>query len=304
MKKLRDAGAVLVVDAGNALFEATYTLNDKSKPRAELILKAMGELKTAAMAAGARDLTMGPDFLAQAARRAGVPVLSANLTKDGKPIFPASIVVTAGGVKIGLLGISPVIENLDRYPGVHGEPPVRAALAEAAKLRGKVDLLVALAAIPWADALQLSREGATLFDLIIQSGESRGLGVMQHNDRGFLLSGGERGRGVGALELDLSQPGSGPLVDVAEIDRAALRRKNLESQIVQVQARLAGEKDPGAIKSYQQAVATFRDQLRDLDANNPVAKAKGAHTAHLVVQYLDASVTDDPEIKAQVDRLQ
>ncbi|HEY8207740.1 MAG TPA: 5'-nucleotidase [Myxococcaceae bacterium] len=293
---------MLAVDAGNALFETAFTLNPNSKAKAELILKSMGELKTAAMAAGARDLTMGPEFLAQTARRAGVPVLSANLTKEGKLIFPASTVVTVNGVKIGLLGISPAV-TLERFPGVHGEPPVRAALEEAKKLRGKVDLLVALAPISWADALQLSKEGGTLFDLIIQSSESRGLGVMQHNDRGFVLSAGERGRGMGAVELDLSAPGNGPLVDLGEIDRAVMRRRNLESQIAQVQARVAAEKDPGVLKNLQQAVVSFRDQLKDLNASAAAGQAKGAHTAHLVVQYLDASVADDPEIKAQVDSI-
>lgn len=304
MKKLRDAGPVLLVDAGNALFETAFTSDAKSRPKAELILRTMGELKTAAMAAGMRDLTLGPDFLAQAARKAGVPVLSANLMKDGKLLFPASTIVTVNGVKVGLLGVSPVIEHLDRSPGVHGEPPVKAALAEANKLRGKVDLLVALAAVPWPDALQLAKEGANLFDFILQSSESRGLGVMQRNDRGFILCGGERGRGLDALELDLSAPGNGPLVDVAEADRAAQRRRNLEVQIDSVKARVATERDPNTKKSFEQALASFQDQLQQLKKEDWEGKAKGAHTVHLMVQYLEASVADDPETKAQVDRLQ
>jgi len=295
---------VLLVDAGNALFDTTYTMDAKSRPKAELILKTMGELKTAAMAAGARDLTMGPEFLVQTARKAGVPVLSVNLTRDGKLIFPASTIVTVAGVKVALLGISPTIERLDRYPGVHADPPVKAALAEAAKLRGKADLVVALAAISWADALQLAKEGGTLFDFILQSSEARGLGVMQRNDRGFLLSAGERGRGMGALEVDLSAPGDVPLVDVAEVDRAAQRRRNLEVQIGSVNARLATEKDPSVKKSFEQALASFQDQLRQLKAESWEEKAKGAHTVHLFMHYLDSNFADDPETKAQVDRLQ
>jgi len=295
---------VLLVDAGNALFETAFTSDPKSRPKAELILRTMGELKTAAMAAGGRDLTLGPEFLAQTARKAGVPVLSANLTKDGKLLFPASTVVTVNGVKVGLLGISPVIEHMDRFPGVHSDPPVKAALAEAAKLRGKVDLLVALAAISWADSLQLAKEGANLFDFILQSSESRGLGVMQRNDRGFLLSAGERGRGMDALELDLSAPGDVPLVDLAEADRAAQRRRNLEVQIDSVKARVATERDPSIKKSFEQALAQFQGQLDQLQKERGEEKAKGAHTVRLMIQYLGAEVADDPETKAQVDRLQ
>jgi 2',3'-cyclic-nucleotide 2'-phosphodiesterase (5'-nucleotidase family) len=304
VKKLRDAGPVLLVDTGNALFENAFTADPKGRPKAELILRTMGELKTAAMAVGARDLTLGPDFLAQTAKKAGVPLLSVNLTKEGKLLFPASTIVTVNGVKVGLLGISPVIDHLDRYPTVHAEPPVKAALAEAQKLRGKCDLLVALAAVSWGDSLQLAKEGANLFDFILQSGDSRGLGVMQRNDRGYLLSSGERGRGMDALELDLSGAGDAPLIDTAEVDRAAQRRRNLETQIGSVQARLETERDPGIKKSFQQALASFQDQLKQLTAEDSEATAKGARTVHLMVQYLDASVADDPETKAQVDRLQ
>ena len=302
MKKLRGEGPVLLVDAGNALFEAPFSTDPRSKAKAELILRTMGELKTAALAVGARDLALGPEFLAQTARKASVPVLSCNLTRDGKLVFPASAVVTVGGARIGLIGISPSMPNLDRFPGVRGEPPVRAALEEASKLRGKVDLLVALAAISWADSLQLSKEGAQLFDLIIQSSEQRGAGVMQRNERNFVLSAGERGRGMGALELDLSA--HGPLVDLAEIERDAARRKNLEGQVEQVKKRIATEKDPSVAKSYQQAVTSFQDQLKQLRAANLEEKAKGARTVKLGVQYLDTSVADDPDLKAQVEKLQ
>ncbi len=299
---MRDSGPVLLVDAGNALFETSYSTDAKAKAKAELILRVMGELKTSAMAVGFRDLALGPEFLTQAAKRAGVPLLSVNLTRDSKPLFPGSTVVTAGGVKVGLVGVSPTIGNLDRFPGVRAEPPVRAALAEARKLRGKVDLTVALVAVPWADALQLSKEGGDLFDFIIQSGEQRGLGVMQRNDRNFVLNAGERGRGVGALQLDLS--GKGPLVDVAELDRARIRQKNLQSQIEAVKGRAAAEQDPAARKSYQQTLASFEDQLRQLRSGDLEQASKGARTVKLGVQFLDESVPDDPALKAEVDRLQ
>lgn len=302
MRKLAQSGPVLLVDAGNALFENPAMADDRGKGKAELILRAMGELKTAGMAAGIRDLTLGPDFLAQAARKAGVPVLSVNLTRNGKPLFPASAVATAGGVKVGLVGLSAAMPALDRFPGVRADSPVRAALAEARKLRGKVDLLVALAACSYADALQLAKEGGPLFDLVLQSGEHRALGAMQREDSGYLLGTGERGRSMGELELDLS--GSGPLVDAAEADRARIRRQNLEMQVEEVKRRLQAEKDPAVATSYQQALASFEDQLRQIRDRKLDEQPKGARTVHLTVQPLDETVADDPELKAQVDRLQ
>ena len=300
VNKLRDAGPVLLLDAGNALFESTFSADGKARAKAELILRVMGEMKTAAMAVGARDLALGPEFLLQASRKAGVPVLSANLTRDSKPVFPASTVVTAFGVKVGLVGVSPAIQGLDRYPGLRGEPPVRAALAEAARLRGKVDLLVALAAVSWADALQLSKDGGGVFDFVIQSSEQRGAGIMQRNDRNFVLSAGERGRAISKLDVDLS--GSGPLVDLAEIERDRARRKNLESQVESVKQRVAGERDPTILKSYQQALATFQTQLQQIRDSKLEERARGARTARLAVQFLDESVASDPALKAEVDK--
>lgn len=302
VKRLRDAGPVLLVDAGNALFELPGGADARQKSKAELILKTMGELKTAAMAVGMRDLSLGPDFLAQAAKRAGVPLLSANLTKGGKPLFPASAVVAVGEVKIGLVGLSPSMPSFDRFPGLRGEPPVQAALQEGKKLRGKVDLLVALAPISYADALQLAKEGGALFDFVLQSGELRALGLMQRQEKGYVLGSGERGRAIGALELDLSA--SGPLLDLAEIERARTRQKNLEAQVQEVQRRVATERDPTSLRSYQQALVTFQEQLKRIRESNLEGQATGARTVRLTVHSLDAAVGDDPELKAQVEKLQ
>src|SRR5690242_18228401 len=95
VEKARAAGPVLVLDAGNALFKLP---NSQERERAELILQAMGQLGTAAMAAGAKDLALGASFLKAAAAKAKVPVLSANLFgPDKKRIFEASTVATVGG---------------------------------------------------------------------------------------------------------------------------------------------------------------------------------------------------------------
>lgn len=296
------AGPALLVDAGNALFEHSEATDARAKAKAELILRTMGELKTAAMAPGLRDLALGPDFLVQTARKAGVPLISANLTRDSKPLLPASAVVSAGGVKIGLVGISPALPPLARFPGVRSEPPVKAALAEAKKLRGKVDLVVVLGAISLMDAVQLTKEGGAVVDLVLQSGELRPVGMMQKSESAFILSAGERGRVMGLLDLDLS--GAGPLVDLAEIDRSRSRQRALESQVNEVKRRMDAEKDPAAKKSLQQAMEMFDQQLKALRGENLEQKTKGARSARLNVRHLDETVPSDPELKAQVDRLQ
>lgn len=292
---------MLLVDGGNTLFESALVDDERARARAELIMKTMGELKTAVMPAGLRDLAAGPDYLASLARKAGVQVVSANLMRNGKPIFPASAVVPVAGVKVGFVGLSPAVP-FAKHPGVAGEPPVQAAVAEAKRLRGKVDLVVALAAVPYADALQLSREAGAAVDLIIQSNEMRPVGGVQRNEANFVLAAGERGKAMGQLVLDLGP--AGPLVDLAEADRARSERENLERQVAEVKKRMEASRDPDIKRSYRQALESFEGRLAQLQAVSFEEKAKGARTMRLLVHTLGADVQDDPALKTVVERLQ
>ncbi len=150
--RARAAGETLLLDAGNALFREMGESN-AAKVKAEFILRTMGELRTAAMAVGLWDLPAGPEFLKKAASKANLKLLSANLTLKGKRLFEPSTVVTVGGSRIGIVGVGPEIQSPD-FPGLLGAPPVPAALAVVKKLRGTVDVVIVLAAIPYEEAVQ------------------------------------------------------------------------------------------------------------------------------------------------------
>jgi len=144
--------------------------------RAELILHAMGELGTAAMAVGERDLNAGLEYLKKTASKARVPLISANLRgADGGLAFAPSTVASVGSLRAGLVGVSPTSAGAGK-PGIQVAAPVPAAIAAARKLRGKVDIVIALAALPYADALQLAKEAGSAIDLVLQSNEARGAG--------------------------------------------------------------------------------------------------------------------------------
>ena len=71
---------MVVLDAGNALFkEAKPGALPNERARAELLLEQMDALGTSAMAVGARDLTLGVDFLKKATKKSKMKLLSANL---------------------------------------------------------------------------------------------------------------------------------------------------------------------------------------------------------------------------------
>ncbi len=287
-----------MLDAGNALFKASVSSDDASRRRAEFILRAMGQLRTAAMAVGARDLVAGPEFLKKTAAKAKVRLLSVNLVDDrGALLFEPSMRTSISGIRVGVLGISP----LQSGGRMRGNPPVQAALAEARKLKGKVDLIVALAAVPYADALQLSKEAGDTIDLILQSHEGRGVGIPQRNGDGFVIPTGERGRQLGRLELDLSNPG--PWKDLGQKERDQQLIKVLDTQIAATQKRLEAS-SPRATGSLEKTLHGFQNRRETLAKEIAGSTESGGRLLRLDFLPLGAEYASDPALKAQITVLE
>jgi 2',3'-cyclic-nucleotide 2'-phosphodiesterase (5'-nucleotidase family) len=276
------------------LFKASVSSDDVSRRRAEFILRAMGQLRTAAMAVGARDLVAGPEFLKKTAARAKVHLLSANLVDGrGALLFDPSMRTSIAGLRVGVVGISP-LQSGER---MRGTPPVQAALDEARKLKGKVDLIIALAAVPYADALQLSKEGGDTIDLILQSHEGRGTGIPQRNGGAFVIPTGERGRQLARLELDLSS--AGPWVEVGQNERDQQLLNGLDAQIAATQKRLEAA-SPGAKNSLAQTLRNFQNRRETLAKEVAGSSGKGGRLLRLDYLTLGADYPGDPALKAQI----
>ncbi|MGZ3461224.1 MAG: 5'-nucleotidase, partial [Archangium sp.] len=296
---------LLLLDAGNALFKSPQPGGDpKARERAALLLEQMEALGTTAMAVGQRDLTLGTDFLAKGSKGRKMKLLSANLVDaGGELLFPASMVVTVGGVKFGLVGLSPE-GPVATQKGVVGRPPVPAALAESHRLREaeKVDVVVVLAAVPYPDATRLSQEAGNSVDFILQSSESRGTGMAQRNDFASLVPTGERGRQLGRLALSVE--GKGPFVDLTEVERAQQNLRIIDSNLQQARQSLAAAKDETVRNSWTQTIAAFETRRKQL-----LLQAKGSEqglerTQRLSYIQLGSNLADDPEVKQRVERIE
>ncbi|MFY0565591.1 5'-nucleotidase [Archangium lansingense] len=296
---------MLVLDAGNALFKSPTSGGDpKEKERAGLLLELMDATGTTAMAVGARDLTLGTDFLTRSTKGRKLKLLSANLVDAaGKPLFPASTVVTVGGVKFGLVGLSPE-GPVTTQKGVVGRPPVPAAIAESRRLRTKekVDVVVVLAAVPYEAAVKLSQESGEAVDFILQSHEGRGQGVAQRNDFAVLVPTGERGRQIG--QLTLSVGGKGPFVDLSETERAQQGLKILDSNLQQARQSHAAAKDEKNRKMWEETIASFEARRKALALQVEAGKQGAERTHHLSYIQLSSSVQDDAEVKKRVERIE
>ena len=287
-----------MLDAGNALFKASVSSDDVSRRRAELILRTMGQLRTAAMAVGARDLVAGQEFLKTTAAKAKVRLLSANLVDDrGALLFEPSMRTSIAGIRVGVLGISPLQSGAQ----MRGNPPVQAALAEARKLKGKVDLIIALAAVPYADALQLSKEAGDTIDFILQSHEGRGAGIPQRNDGAFVIPTGERGRQLARLALDLSRPG--PWIELGQKERDQQLINVLDTQIAATRRRLEAA-SPGAAGSLEKTLLGFQSRRETLAKSVAASPESGGRLLRLDFLPLGAEYASDPALQAQITVLE
>jgi 2',3'-cyclic-nucleotide 2'-phosphodiesterase (5'-nucleotidase family) len=296
---------VLSLDAGNALFKSATPGGDSSaKARAELLLEQMDALGTSAMAVGARDLTLGTAFLTRRPQGAKMKLLSANLVDaQGKLLFEPSTVLTVGGVKFGVVGLSPEGEAAGQKGGV-GKAPVPAALAESRRLRQKekVDVVVVLAAVPYLTALELSKEAGPAVDFIIQSHEGRGTGMAQRHEFASLLPSGERGKQLARLELSVG--GKGPFVDLTEAERARSSLKILEENIQRAKERLAAARDEPARKALEESLAGFEVRRQQLLLQTKGSEQGLERTHRLSYIELGSEVPDEPELKKRVEQLE
>jgi len=95
---------VLVVDAGNALYGQPIALQTQGKA----IVDAMNKLGYQAMALGDGDFRYGTTVLQERMKEATFPFLSANvvISSTGKLFAQPYTIVTVGGRKIGLIGLT------------------------------------------------------------------------------------------------------------------------------------------------------------------------------------------------------
>lgn len=305
---------MLVLDAGNALFKSRDSAHaPDARPRAELVLSQMDAQGTAAMAVGARDLGFGVGFLKKQTRQAKLKLLSANLADaQGKLLFPASLVTTVGGVKVGVVGVSPSMARPTPVglpaPGqaqelVQGLPVQPAVAAEVKRLRekSKVALVVVLAAVPHDEALKLADQVEGV-DFVVQSHEGRGQGIAQRQALATVIPSGARGRELAKLVLQLE--GTGRFADASLQERTRQQLRLLEGNLTRARARLAGTQDPAEKRPLEETIARL-DASRAAYQKELSGGATDAGRTHLLSYIqLGSDVPGDPAVQKSVERVE
>jgi 2',3'-cyclic-nucleotide 2'-phosphodiesterase (5'-nucleotidase family) len=297
----------VLLDSGNALFrEPGRQAGDIIQQRAELVLEQMEAQGTAAMAVGERDLSHGLPYLQKLAKgRKKLKLLSANLVdKAGKAPFAASLVLEAGGLKVGVVGVSPE-GTLAGEPGLKGKPPVETALAEARKLRQtkKVDVVVVLAAVPYQQAVKMALLAEDAVDFVVQSHDAKGIGIGELvGSHAAVFPAGGLGRQLTRLELSVDGPG--PSVDLGSGTRARQQLAVVENNLLKAHERLAGARDEQTRGELTQTIVELEGRMRQLETELDVKPPAGGRAHQLSYVTLGLAVADDPVLKQRVEQLE
>lgn len=134
------------------------------------------------------------------------PVLCANLAnRAGDKPLPSSLKIQVGEIRIGVVGVSvPMVTERMKTQAASAylwSDPIKAAIDEGAKLRGEVDLLIALTHIGHAQDRRLA-EATDLFEVIFGGHSHTVLERPELVNRTWICQGGSHARYVGDYVWD------------------------------------------------------------------------------------------------------
>lgn len=254
----RKEGPVLLLDAGDALFEDAYRRSEYGEAKAELIIDAMAKMRTAAMAVGDRDLTNGLEWLVSRAEAAGLPLLSSNLrTEDGKKIFPGHRLFHVGEARVGVFAVFGQRDGARAPAKLVVEDPEAAARGEIEALRREgADVILGLVHGPSKVVRAVAQlEGV---DMVVPSHDgSISLPYRPRPEAAWIVAGGQMGRTLTTIRLSLE--GEGPLVDVGAVAQLEDEQRDVQRNLMVARARFEQARQGSAERE------AFAEQLRRLE---------------------------------------
>jgi len=132
----------LFLDSGD-MFHGT---NEANIQKAQGVVEVANLMGYDAMTVGNHDFDFGLDRLLEIKSQLNYPMLSANIYKDGKPLFQEYKIVTVGDKKIGLFGLTVqdalAYTNSKDNKGVTVEDPTKTAEKIMGIFKGKVDVVI------------------------------------------------------------------------------------------------------------------------------------------------------------------
>lgn len=308
-------GPRLVLDAGD-LFFRNWTVSPRyeaqARSTAEFHADTLKHWGVPAMAVGERDLALGVSTLRSLAERADVKLLSANLrhTKSGTAAFDAYTIVERAGVKVGIVGASPLLPEkaqanlVYKRSGLVAEEPLAhvEAAAQAARKQG-ADIVIALLHVQLSRARQiLDTVAPGVVDFAIVAHDRRSQKAQTTRDvRSAFIMPGDRGKWVVRAKIEVAKNAKGI------VNMTAVREQ--QDQIKKIDDRIAAYKKEGSpskqvVADREATTKRLLARKAQLEADLAKVDGKGRHRIDAELVPLDIDAPEDAAVLAMYRKYQ
>lgn len=278
-------GAVLPVAAGDFLFEREI-IEESSRAqelrKADLLVEAAKTMGLKATGVGSRDLAAGLDFFLGNMEKAGVTVLSANLTRaDGTPFGVPHVVLRAGGERIGLIGATSP-ETVSTSSEVKASPAAAAVAASVKRFAAlpAAEAPTAVVVLFSGDIVAARQQLAEMtgVDFVVIGKEPRQTDEIERIGSAVSLEAYDQGRNIGRLKLVGSGSGGWTNARVgSDAERTRLDQiiATTETQIASLPKPAPGAAEAPIAVALRNKLEGFRAERKRLDAAAPSFVAGG-----------------------------
>lgn len=192
---------VLVLEAGDMTQGSPVSSVFLGRPIYEIMSAAGYDAGTL----GNHEFDNGAKMIAEFCKIARYPLISSNVTLQGKPVTGRTEeVITLGGLRVGLLGLTTHEDiDLDANPALRIEEPEAAVRRLAPALKGRADLIVALTHLGDDRDLQLARATSDTLAVIVGGHSHTPMFKPARVGQTLIVQAGCFGQWVGRLDLQL-----------------------------------------------------------------------------------------------------
>ena len=218
LRRLAAEETVLHLDAGELLVKGLITSSDAERTeRARAVLELSEGVGVQSWTPGPTDLlALGVDGLLQVAsgELPGPPPTSATWTDaSGKLLLPPARVVTAGELRVGVVGLSAEPAAPELRGRVVTLDPVQAAINGIASLPADLDLIVAVGNVVDADADRVAEEVPGLAAVLTTRGRDHDDARRPGDSGALVVESTDRGRYLAVVRTQLGAGAGAPLVE-------------------------------------------------------------------------------------------
>lgn len=174
--------------------------------RPEPVWKLLAKAKCTASVPGNRESQVVEEGFRRKIEGVKHPLLCCNMRrKNGKLVLPPSLVVESNGIKVGVVGtmVAMVTEGMatKAMSQFLWDQPIPAAIEEGERLRGEVDLLIALTHIGHTNDRKLA-EKSEVFDVILGGHSHTVIEEPELVGRTWICQGGSHGKFLGVYRWE------------------------------------------------------------------------------------------------------